>query len=436
MKKIIFVCLIFLLSINFVMPVNANTTKTLKIGITDFVPMNYYDESGELIGFDTELAKYVCEELNMIPQFVHIDWSLKEFELESGNVDCVWNGLTLTDERLKNLDCSYPYAKASYIIVSQKANINKFKTLDLIMEQKFAVEEGSISEMEADYYGLSYISTSSEVAAMQAVQDGIADACIVDSLIANKLLNNKNSFFDLGIVHTLYEEKFVIGFKKDSQYTKKVNEILSLAKEKGILNELSSKYNIDLCLEDIPSITKTEVFKDVSLQHWAYDYISEMSKKGVISGYGNGMFGPEDKITRAQFATMLCRIANIKTDDIVVTSFSDVSMADWYAVYVEAAKPYFGGYNNNTYYNPNTYAKREDIAVALVKYKGYDISLYSEEEFEKIFTDWNEISVDARKYVYAAVKNNLINGYNDDTFRGEANITRAEAATLFYKASK
>ena len=177
------------------------------------------------------------------------------------------------------------------------------------------------------------------------------------------------------------------------------------------------------------------LFTDVSASYWAHTYIIDMADKGIITGYGNGLFGPNDQITRAQFATMLCRAAELKTNTNAST-FSDVSSSDWFAQYVEAAKPYISGYNNNSYFNPNTNAIREDIAVALVKYKNYDISAYDEEVLKNTFTDWQEINSNARPYVYAAVKNKLINGYDDNTFRGQANITRAEAATLFWKMLK
>jgi len=174
------------------------------------------------------------------------------------------------------------------------------------------------------------------------------------------------------------------------------------------------------------------LFTDVSASHWAHTYIIDMADKGIITGYGNGLFGPNDQITRAQFATMLCRAAEIKINTSAPTFF-DVSSSDWFAPYVEAAKPYINGYNNNSYFKPNTNANREDIAVALVKYKKYDISGYNEDELKSKFNDWQEISAEARPYVSAAVKHGLINGYDDNTFRGQANITRAEAATLFWK---
>ena len=177
-------------------------------------------------------------------------------------------------------------------------------------------------------------------------------------------------------------------------------------------------------------------YDDVPKSHWAYQYIMDMSNKGILSGYGDGYFGPENTITRAQFATIMCNAAKLETYPVSDTSYVDVSTSDWFAQSVEAAKYYLSGYiyDGKKYYKPNENAVREDIAVALVKLKGYDVSNYNETELKTKFTDWQSISKDARKYVYAAVKNNLIDGYDDNTFRGQASITRAEAATLFWKS--
>ena len=72
---------------------------TLVIGITQYAPMNYYDESGELIGFDTEFAEALCAELGVTPEFIVIDWDTKELELKSKKIDCIWNGLTIKEDR-------------------------------------------------------------------------------------------------------------------------------------------------------------------------------------------------------------------------------------------------------------------------------------------------------------------------------------------------
>ena len=78
------------------------------IGITEYQPMNYYDENGNLTGFDTEFAQAVCEKLGIQAEFQIIDWDTKETELKSSNIDCIWNGLTVTEERRANMDFTTP----------------------------------------------------------------------------------------------------------------------------------------------------------------------------------------------------------------------------------------------------------------------------------------------------------------------------------------
>ena len=91
----------------------------LVIGITYFAPMNYKDDSGKLVGFETEFAEAVCEKLGVKAKFQVINWNSKEVELAAGNIDCVWNGMTITDERLANMSISVPYMKNEQVIVAK-----------------------------------------------------------------------------------------------------------------------------------------------------------------------------------------------------------------------------------------------------------------------------------------------------------------------------
>lgn len=93
----------------------------LVIGITLFSPMNYKDDNGELIGFETEFAKAVCAELGIEAEFVVIDWKSKEVELNSKNIDCIWNGMTIDDDRKANMSISIPYMKNKQVKIV-KAN--------------------------------------------------------------------------------------------------------------------------------------------------------------------------------------------------------------------------------------------------------------------------------------------------------------------------
>ncbi len=177
-------------------------------------------------------------------------------------------------------------------------------------------------------------------------------------------------------------------------------------------------------------------FYDVPNSHWAFTCIEEMSRRGVINGYPDGNYYPEGNVSRAEFAKIMCLAAglNIK-DGSGATSFADVTASDWYAPYIATGMYYLSGYylNGQSYYYPNENALREDIAVALVKLKGYNTNV-DESTLNAMFTDCQSISANARKYVAAALQNGLISGYDDHTFRGQASITRAEAATLLWRA--
>lgn len=185
-----------------------------------------------------------------------------------------------------------------------------------------------------------------------------------------------------------------------------------------------------------PTKSYSVTFKDVNKNYWAFSYIGEMVERGVLSGYPNGYFYPENTITRAEFSKIMCLAASLDVTPVEYTSYADVDASEWYAPYVETGKFYLSGYvsDGNKYYMPEANALREDIAVALVKLKGYNTSLADESILKAMFTDYQSISSGARKYVAIAVENELISGYEDNTFRGQSSITRAEAATLLWRA--
>jgi len=90
---------------------------TLVVGITDFAPMDYKDDNGEWIGFDADMARIVADKLGVECQFVEIDWDNKIMEIDSKNIDVVWNGMTLTDEVKGSMDCSNAYCNNAQVVV-------------------------------------------------------------------------------------------------------------------------------------------------------------------------------------------------------------------------------------------------------------------------------------------------------------------------------
>ena len=91
----------------------------LVIGTTEYEPMNYLDENGEWAGFDTEFAQAFCETLGIEAEFIVIDWDNKYTELEAGTIDCIWNGMTITEERLENMSISVPYMENKQVLVEK-----------------------------------------------------------------------------------------------------------------------------------------------------------------------------------------------------------------------------------------------------------------------------------------------------------------------------
>lgn len=90
---------------------------TLIVGITNYAPMDYKDENGEWIGFDADMAKLTAQKLGVEVQFVEIDWDNKIMELDSKNIDVVWNGMTLTGEVTESMECTNPYCNNAQVVV-------------------------------------------------------------------------------------------------------------------------------------------------------------------------------------------------------------------------------------------------------------------------------------------------------------------------------
>ena len=178
-------------------------------------------------------------------------------------------------------------------------------------------------------------------------------------------------------------------------------------------------------------------FWDVSKDHWAYAYISELTDKNVISGYEDGSFKPEETVSRAEWSKMLV-VASGKQPITLENNKSyavDYNSNDWYYGYINSVISYMNFYNDggNYYFKPNQSASREDVTVSLVKLKGYSIDNVDYSYISK-FKDSNSVSNDLKKYIAVAIEKGLITGFEDNTFRGQDTLTRAEAATLLCRA--
>ena len=226
------------------------------IGITYFEPMNYLDDSGELTGFETEFAEKVCEKLGVEPKFQTIDWESKEVELNAKTIDCLWNGLTINDERKENMDISTPYMENKQVLVTKKENADKFKTADslngktVVAEKKSAGED--VAKSDEFFKEADYVSVDSQAKALLEVKSGTADAAVIDYVMSIGTLKNGSDYSDLQVVEgeEFAPEQYGVAFRKNSSETvKKVNEAMQELADEGELEKIADKYNLgDLLL--------------------------------------------------------------------------------------------------------------------------------------------------------------------------------------------
>ena len=178
-------------------------------------------------------------------------------------------------------------------------------------------------------------------------------------------------------------------------------------------------------------------FWDVPKDHWAFAYISELVDKNVLAGYEDGSYRPEETVTRAEWSKMMV-VASGKQEVRLENNGAyavDYNANDWYYGYVNAVVDYMNFYNESdgVYFKPDQAVSREDVTVSLVKLKGYDTENVDYSVIMS-FNDHDSISNSIKKYVAVGVEKGLISGYEDNTFRGQDTLTRAEAATLLCRA--
>ncbi len=220
---------------------------TLVVGITDFAPMDY-KEDGEWVGFDADMAKAFAEELGKEVEFVEIEWDNKALELESGTIDCVWNGMTLTDEVKAAMDTSNAYCNNAQVVVVNKKVADKYQDAEACKKLKFAVEAGSAGEAQAKEYGFTATPVKDQATALMEVAAGTSDAAIIDSLMAGAMIGDGTSYADLTYTIKLNSEEYGVGFAKDSELTEKLNDFFKKSYEDGTMLKIAKKYGVQEAL--------------------------------------------------------------------------------------------------------------------------------------------------------------------------------------------
>ncbi len=171
---------------------NIQAKGKLIVGITDYKPMDYKEEgSDEWIGFDADLARLVGQKLNIAIEFKEIDWDNKILDLNAGKIDCVWNGMTITNEILATADVSVPYMENRQVAVVLKSNAEKYSSIDKMGGVRVAAESGSAGETfikESSVLSAGLVSVAAQSDAFLEVMAGRSEIAIVDYMMAKALI--------------------------------------------------------------------------------------------------------------------------------------------------------------------------------------------------------------------------------------------------------
>ena len=218
------------------------------VGITDYAPMDYKDENGEWTGFDAEFARLFAGELGVDCEFFVIpNWGTKFMELETKQIDAVWNGMTITEEALTNSSVSDPYVINAQVVVTKIDALEVYNSVEALSGLTIAVESGSAGETCAnEIAGANVVPLQNQEAALMEVAAGTSDACIIDITMANAMTGDGTSYADLGYSLSLSEEEYGVSFRKDSDLTAKFNEFMLKLRDEGTLRGLADKYNLTL----------------------------------------------------------------------------------------------------------------------------------------------------------------------------------------------
>lgn len=257
MKKILALFLVAIMAMGLF--ASCDMKDTIVVAYTVYKPMNYENDNGEFVGFDTDLAKAVLEDklgYNVI--FKEIDWNQRYLELEAGTIDCIWNGFTANTAdpdgvmRSEKVDFSYNYMLNKQVIVTTEAIAATVTDFDSLAGKVGGVEEGSAGDTHlGNFTGSVKKSFGSQLDALRDLVLGTVDFVVLDEQLATAYVGN-GDFQNLVIVEALSSdvEYYAIGFKKGSELTAKVNAALEELAAEGKIDEIAQRYNLVTAITD------------------------------------------------------------------------------------------------------------------------------------------------------------------------------------------
>lgn len=228
---------------------SGDSDNTIVVGLDDaFAPMGFRDEDGELVGFDIDFAEAVGEEMGMEVEFKPIDWDAKEIELEAGTIDCVWNGMSVTPDRIENMALSNQYLSNNIILMtmadsdidvtdpSQLADLNIGTQVDssalLMLQENEAYDSFSGNISEYDKYDTAFMD----------LRAGRIDVVAVDQVLGEYTNNNLDGEFK-ACTYELGGDSYAIGFASDNtQLRDQVNDAIKALIDSGEAAEISEEW--------------------------------------------------------------------------------------------------------------------------------------------------------------------------------------------------
>ena len=221
---------------------------TLVVGITDFAPMDYKNDAGEWVGFDADMAKAFAESLGVKVEFVEIDWDNKVLELDGKSIDCVWNGMTLTDEVKSAMECSNAYCNNAQVVIVPADKASEYQTVESVKDLTFAAEAGSAGEAELTALGYTVTPVKAQSDALMEVAAGTSDAAVIDSLMAAAMVGEGTGYASLTYTCGLNSEEYGVGFRKGSDLAQKLNDFFKASYADGSMMQIAETYGVQAAI--------------------------------------------------------------------------------------------------------------------------------------------------------------------------------------------
>ena len=181
-------------------------------------------------------------------EFVEIDWDNKVLELDAKSIDCVWNGMTLTDEVTSAMECSNAYCNNAQVVIVKADQADKYQDVESLKDLSFAVEAGSAGEAEINKLEYSCTPVKAQSDALMEVAAGTSDAAVIDSLMAAAMVGEGTGYEDLTYTVSLNSEEYGVGFRKGSDLAEELNTFFKECYEDGTMKEIAETYGVSAAL--------------------------------------------------------------------------------------------------------------------------------------------------------------------------------------------